>query len=85
LYFSDFELCTFHTFELFTFQTFELCNFQTFKPCTFQTFELCTFQTFENLEEGRVEMIRDLIWKSTNIDSQACVDHDQVNNKVMIF
>ena len=29
-------------------------------------------------------MIRDLIWKSTNIDSQACVDHDQVNNKVMI-
>ena len=41
-----------------------------------------TCHTFENLEEGRVEMIRDLIWKSTNIDSQACVDHDQCDENV---
>ena len=74
-----------YSFKTLYFSDFWNLYFSDFELCTFQTFELCTFQTFENLEEGRVEMIRDLIWKSTNIDSQACVDHDQVNNKVMIF
>lgn len=41
-----------------------------------------TCNVFENLEEGRIEMVRDLLWRCTNIDSQACVDHDQYAENV---
>ncbi|XP_071179004.1 proline-serine-threonine phosphatase-interacting protein 2-like isoform X1 [Mytilus edulis] len=41
-----------------------------------------TCSEFEHLEEARIELLRDLIWKCTNIDSQTCVDHDQCAENV---
>ncbi|XP_061166564.1 proline-serine-threonine phosphatase-interacting protein 2-like isoform X2 [Saccostrea echinata] len=32
---------------------------------------------FQRLEEQRVGFFRDSIWKCTNVDSKACVDHDE--------
>ena len=50
--------------------------------CYFPFYIIFFLQEFEHLEEARIELLRDLIWKCTNIDSQTCVDHDQVRSYV---
>lgn len=32
---------------------------------------------FQRLEEQRIDFFRDSVWKCTNVDSKACVDHDE--------
>lgn len=32
---------------------------------------------FQRLEEQRIDFFRDSMWKCTNVDSKACVDHDE--------
>lgn len=34
-------------------------------------------QVFHRLEEERISFLRDVLWKSTNVDSQVCVDQDE--------
>lgn len=36
-------------------------------------------QHFQRLEEQRISFFRESVWKCTNVDSKACVDHDEVS------
>lgn len=36
-------------------------------------------QQMEALETTRIEKLRDLLWKCTNVDAIACVQHDDVS------
>lgn len=39
---------------------------------------------FQRLEEQRIDFFRDSVWKCTNVDSKACVDHDECAEAVRI-
>lgn len=41
-------------------------------------------QVFNRLEEERINFLRDILWKSTNVDSQMCVDQDECCEQVRV-
>lgn len=38
------------------------------------------FQQLEALEANRIDTLRELLWKCTNVDALACVQHDEVRS-----
>lgn len=43
-----------------------------------------TCNTFEELDEQRIEMLRDVVWRSANVDSQTAVECDQCAENVRV-
>ncbi|OWF40273.1 proline-serine-threonine phosphatase-interacting protein 1-like [Mizuhopecten yessoensis] len=39
-------------------------------------------QVYQDLDVERIEVIRDVMWKGTNVDSQMCVDHDMCSEYI---
>jgi len=43
---------------------------------------LFSLQVFQREEEDRISKLRDILWRCTNIDSQLCVEWDEVHTPV---
>lgn len=55
-----------------------MCDDFSHKCCLLMNYSCLNKQNFQHLEEQRIDFFRDSVWKCTNVDSKACVDHDEV-------